>query len=106
MSVICIIKESKLPDGCEVLGEHAFQQCTSLTTIYLSASMETIKSYAFYGCINIQEIVVPQGVKIVSDYAFAECYELTTIKIPSSVTYIGRGALYGCVKLESIFLPL
>ena len=99
------LKEVKLPDGCEVLGEHAFQQCTSLTTIYLSASMETIKSYAFYGCINIQEIVVPQGVKIVSDYAFAECYELTTIKIPSSVTYIGRGALYGCVKLESIFLP-
>ncbi len=87
------------------IGDYAFNDCDSLTTVKLPSGVAGIGDYAFCNCVNLTAIDIPTTVTSIGDYAFSNCYDLTPIEIPSSVTSIGTGAFKYCKSLITIEIP-
>ncbi len=64
---------------CEIIGESAFRDCTSLTSV-----------------------TIPNSVTSIGGSAFEVCTSLTSITIPDSVTSIGSDAFRNCTSLAEI----
>ena len=89
------------------IGISAFQGCTALTTVKVSA--DTLDNYAFYNCPAITTLQLYEtgsennGVKRIHSMAFAYDHGLTNVYIPSSVIYMAEGGnmpFYMCNNLE------
>ena len=87
------------------IGEKAFNECTSLTSITIPNSVTSISESAFSECSSLRSITIPNSVTKIGDLAFLLCSSLTSITIPNSVTSIGDRAFYRCSSLTSITIP-
>ncbi len=69
-------------DGLNSLGEHAFDGCTALESVFLMPTSYylNIGAYAFYGCKALREASFPLSASI-GDYAFAGCTSLKDIHL-------------------------
>ncbi len=94
-----------IPNGVNKIGEAAFYNCTSLTSIIIPASVTEIGSRAFLGCTSLTSIVIPNSVTVIGRSAFEDCTSLASIVIPDSVTKIGESAFAYCTSLTSIKIP-
>ena len=81
------------------IGQDAFDDCDSLTSITIPDSVTTIGSYAFYDCYSLTSVTIPDSVTTIGARAFYTCDSLTNITIPDSVTTIGRSAFAYCTNL-------
>ena len=81
-----------------------FESCTSLTTIEIPASVETIGYDAFSGCSSLKTVTFEKGSKLktVETNVFIYCTSLTSIEIPASVEEIERYAFSGCTSLQTV----
>ncbi len=73
-----------IPDGVKSIGDIAFYDCTSLTTIEIPDSVTTIGSYAFNGCTALASVTIPDSVETIGSQAFSYCTSLTTVSAPCS----------------------
>jgi hypothetical protein len=90
----------------------AFSDCSSLTSIEIPASVETIEATAFSDCSKLATVTFEKGsqLKIIgggysSSYyygAFLGCSSLTSIEIPASVETIEATAFFICSKLTTV----
>ena len=117
------------------IGDWAFYNCTSLTSVTIGDSVTSIGDGAFAGCENLTafygkfasadnrclvvdgvlksfaigcgttEYTIPDSVTEIGGYAFSYCTSLTIVTIPDSVTSIGNDAFNGCTSLTSITIP-
>ena len=87
------------------IGENAFFDCKSLTTITLPNSVKRIKMGAFVFCSSLTSITIPNSVTTIEDNAFLCCSKLTSITIGNSVKSIGYCAFENCESLTEITLP-
>ena len=94
-----------IPNNVTSIGDYAFDECTSLTSIEIPNSVTSIGGRAFYHCSSLTSIEIPNSVTSIGNHAFLECTSLTSIEIPNSVTSIGNYAFYGCSSLTSIEIP-
>ncbi len=60
-----------------------------------------LSNYEFSGCTSLKSITLPSTIESIGNNAFDGCSSLTTIKIPDSVTSIREAAFRGCSKLSS-----
>ena len=81
------------------IGDEAFYNCASLTSVDIPSSVTTIGDRAFYNCISLTSINIPSSVTTIGNSAFISCTSLTSINIPSSVTTIGDYAFEKCNSL-------
>ena len=79
-----------------------FESCTSLTSIEIPASVETIEEDAFLGCSSLKTVTFEKGTQLKTLDGFAGCTSLTTIEIPASVETIGGSAFEDCTSLQSV----
>ena len=87
------------------IGDWAFHNCKSLTSITIPDSVTSIEPCAFYGCTSLKSITIPNGVTSIGERAFYYCPSLTSITIPNGVTSIGEEVFYSCTSLTSITIP-
>ena len=88
-----------------VTGACAF--CKELTVVKLSAGMEKIADYMFYGAGSDYrlELTVPDGIKEVGISAFSLCNSITDLKLPESVEKIDNSAFYQSRRLKTLDIP-
>ncbi|OWP82571.1 hypothetical protein BWK59_15190, partial [Flavobacterium davisii] len=87
------------------IGNDAFYNCTTLTSIIIPSSVTSIGNSAFLNCDGLTSVNIPDSVTSISVFVFRGCKKLTSITIPNSVTSIGEGAFYSCEKLTSVNIP-
>ena len=85
-------------------GSGAFEDCTSLVTISIPASVTEINASVFRGCTALESVTFHDGVEHIGSHCFQNCSSLTSIVIPSSVTNIGENTFVGCRSLERAVL--
>ena len=88
-----------------VIGEGAFENCRSITTLTISDGVESIGAYAFYKCGQITNVTIPRSVDSIGKSAFSDCNSITTLTISGGVGSIGERAFCGCVQITSVTIP-
>ena len=104
-TLIAGFENTIIPNSVTTIGDKAFAQCTSLTSITIPNSVTTIGDMAFYFCTGLTSVTIPNSVTSIGNWAFNGCSGLTSITIPNSVTNIESGAFWGCSGLTSITIP-
>ena len=94
-----------IPDSVTRIGDLAFYDCTSLTSVTIPNSVTSIGSGAFSGCHGLTSVTIPGSMKSIGDWAFEYCTSLTSVTIPDSVTSIGKASFLDCTRLRSIIIP-
>lgn len=92
------IKDYVIPNEVTTIGECAFGNCTSLTSVSIPNGVETIGNLAFYGCGGLTSLDIPNTVISIGGSAFNGC-NLTSVVIPSSVTSIGYSCFEGLTSV-------
>ena len=84
------------------IGDYAFRNCSSLTSVTIPTGVTSIGDRAFAYCSGLTSVTIPTGVTSIEDYAFYYCSGLTSVTIPNSVTSIGDYVFSNCSGLASI----
>ena len=94
-----------IPDSVTTIGVRAFADCYSLTSVTIPDSVTTIGREAFEYCTRLTSVTIPDNVTTIWDRAFGYCYSLTSVTIPDGVTTIGEGTFSNCKSLTSVNIP-
>ena len=92
-----------IPDSVTSIGEDAFHFCTSLTNATIYSGV--IGDSAFEFCTSLTSVTIGTNVTSIGAYAFNYCTNLTSVTIPDSVTSIGDDAFEFCPSLTSVTIP-
>ncbi len=114
-----LVTYSVIPDGVTSIGDYAFADCSSLTSITIPDSVTSIGSNAFAGCSSLKRVYIDDiaawcNIDFSSESSNplscgAKLYlngELViNLVIPDGETSIGDYAFDGCSSLRSITIP-
>ena len=99
------VRDIRLGSSVTSIGNNAFENCSSLTSITIPEVVTSISSSAFSNCHSLTSITIPEGVTSIGQSAFYNCYSLTSITIPEGVTSIGSDTFGACYSLTNIAIP-
>ena len=107
-------------DGSTESG--VFSNCTSLTSVQIPSSVETIGAGAFYNCTSLKNVDFSKATSlkrikgafhttftnnetsnsVIVFGAFANCPAIEVVALPSNLEELGAGAFWKCSSLKSI----
>ncbi len=94
-----------VPEEVTSIGEWAFSNCNSLTSVAIPAGVTSIGKKAFSNCSSLTSVAIPAGVTSIGDSAFILCKNLKSVTLPEGVTSIGSMAFNECTSLASVTIP-
>ena len=84
------------------IGEGAFNDCSSMTSVIIPNSVTLIGSGAFQYCSGLTSIIIPNSVTSINAGAFYGCSSMTSVTIGNSVSGFGYSVFYDCSSLTEI----
>ena len=106
-----------IPSSVTKIGESAFRDCTSLTTVIWNAknceAFAVTEPYGTYSreyhpfeyCYALVNVVIGNDVETIPENFMYECGSLKSIDFGNSVTSIGNYSFYDCTGLTSVTIP-
>lgn len=88
-----------IPNSVTKIGYQAFYRCTSLSSVTIPGSLTNTGENAFQECSSLTSVSIANGVNVIDRFTFAGCNNLTTVSIPDSVTEIGVASFKECPKI-------
>ena len=98
------LKKVEIGSSVTSIGNQAFNNCYSLSSVVIPNGVTSIDNSAFNGCYSLSSVVIPNGVTSIGNQAFYNCYSLSSVVIPNGVTSIGNQAFQSC-SFSSIVIP-
>ena len=98
-----MIKVNEKDYSVTIIGDYAFSECLSLTSVTIPNSVTSIGTAAFSWCTDITSITIPNSVTRIGNWVFYMCSGLTSITIPNSLKSFGSGALGNCESIENVY---
>ena len=85
----------------ESIGERAFDNCNSLTTVSFPTTLTPIGECVFFNCSSLENVdLLHTNLQELDRYAFRRCSELKSKTIPDSLqTLWSQSVFLGCSKL-------
>ena len=99
------ITSVKIPEGVTSIGDNAFVYCSSLKEVTIPEGVTSIGVGTFLYCDSLMEVTIPKSVENIGISAFGGCSSLTEVTISEGVTSIGVGAFQGCNGLTEVTIP-
>ena len=90
--------------GLTSIGNGAFYNCSSLTSMTIGNSVTSIGYSVFFDCSSLTSVTIPNSVASIGPSAFRNCSSLTRVIIPDSVTSIGFDVFIDCSSLTQLIL--
>ena len=97
------IRTVTLPPSLQTIGKRAFQDCDSLVSINLE-NVKKIGVDAFNSC-DLLKSVDLSSLFFIDEHTFSSCYALESVKISEKTTSIGYDAFWYCERLFSVIIP-
>ena len=94
-----------IPASVQSIGSWTFYNCTALTTVNWNANNVTVGSYAFSGDTNITTLVFGSGVTKIPNSLCSGWSHLTNLTLPETVDTIGDYAFQNCSTLTAFTIP-
>ncbi len=96
-----------IPDGYKIVGDSAFEGCTSLETVtFEGASLQKIDYLAFSGCTSLTTVTFGgEGLTFIGASCFENCSKLASINLPNSISTIESKAFKQCNALSITKTP-
>ena len=76
----------------------------AFTELTIGNNITEIGNYAFYECTSLTSVTIPYSVTWIG-YAFGNCTSLTSVTVPGSV-WIGSGAFSNCTLLRNTYVNI
>ncbi len=99
------LKSVTVPSSVKIIGDSCFANCENLTSVTLPDTIEKIPSGLLENCTSLKSFNIPASVTLISFNALANT-GLTTIHIPAKVNEIWDNAFAGCEDLTNITVDL
>ena len=96
------LESISIADSVQTISNHAFYKCSGLISVTFPGNLETIANNAFFGCSSLTSVTIPGNVKTIGDSAFSGCSSLTGVTFPGNVKTIGDSAFSGCSSLTGV----
>ena len=94
-----------IPSSVSSIGNGAFANATGLLSIVIPDSVTSIGEYAFLSASNLISVTISSGVSVIRSSTFRDASSLTSVTIPNSVTSIENDAFSGTSSLAQITIP-
>ena len=85
-------------EGMSALEDGAFAYST-FGAMSLPSTLTEIGDWAFYNCKSITSITIPEGITSIGKYTFSECRQLSSITFPNNLKTIEEGAFEYCQRI-------
>ena len=96
------ITSVKLPKTIRIIDKNAFSSCTSLISINLPEGLEKIGEYAFRSCSSLKDIQLPRSLTTLESDAFLRCSSLTSVLFPNNITEYGQRLFQHCTAIKTV----
>lgn len=88
------MRNLSIPDSVQIIGEQAFSNNISLTTLDLGDGVTEIREGAFAYCKNLREVKLPSALVTVGENAFYMCSGIKTIIVNKNLKTVGGFSFY------------
>ena len=88
------MRNLSIPDSVQIIGEQAFSNNISLTTLDLGDGVTEIREGAFAYCKNLREVKLPSALVTIGENAFYMCSGIKTIIVNKNLKTVGGFSFY------------
>ena len=94
-----------MAEGIRQIGLGAFSDCTSLQSVSLPETLESMHDLVFYRDSALTHVDLPARIERLGAGTFAYCLQIDSVGMKGGLRSIARQAFYYCRSLSSVVIP-